>query len=116
LLERRAHPLATLARSLPRDCGNRSNSYVVNRGQREEPPLRIPDRQRFLHSLGCCWRMQLQSYAQIGQSLFENQELRDPGRSALTFNSLRYVARHGDRAKHLAFGLVFDDREGHLDV
>jgi hypothetical protein len=70
----------------------------------------------FCTSLGCCWRMQLQSYAQIGQSLFENQELRDPGRSALTFNSLRYVARHGDRAKHLAFGLVFDDREGHLDV
>jgi hypothetical protein len=38
------------------------------------------------------------------------------GRSALSFNTVRYVSRHGDRAKHFAFSLAFDDRKGHLDV
>ena len=38
------------------------------------------------------------------------------GRSALSFNTVRYVSRHCDRAKHFAFRLAFDDREGHLDV
>ena len=38
------------------------------------------------------------------------------GRSALSFNTVRYVSRHGDRAKHFAFSPAFDDRKGHLDV
>jgi hypothetical protein len=38
------------------------------------------------------------------------------GHSALSFNTVRYVSRHGDRAKHFVFCLALDDRESHLNV
>jgi hypothetical protein len=33
-----------------------------------------------------------------------------------TFNALCYVSRHRNRARHLAVGIISDDRKAHLDV
>ncbi len=54
--------------------------------------------------------------APLGDASQNPSVSRCAGRGALSFNAVRYVSRHCDRAKYFAFGLAFDDREGHLDV